>query len=123
MSKKTVETDRELLEMAAKAAGLTGYRYVTSDVEHRLLTERGIRVWNPLKDDGDALRLAVKLGLEVYKGNDEAGDLAGVVYFIEGQSRPKVAMEYHKDHNDAFSATRRAITRAAAEMQLSKEDK
>ena len=61
------DEDKTLLEMAAIAAALTGYRYVTPDVEHRLLSNRGITVWNPLASDGDAMRLAVvaQLGISI----------------------------------------------------------
>ena len=61
----TSKDERTLLSFAAKAAGIVGYRYVTPAVEHRLLTTRGVAVWNPLADDGDALRLAVKLRISV----------------------------------------------------------
>ena len=54
-----MNTDRELLELAAKAAGLNySFEYgCYFDDEY----EQGCD-WNPLDDDGDALRLAVKLG-------------------------------------------------------------
>lgn len=48
-------TDRELLELAAKAAGIKHNPSLSAAC-------RGERIWwNPLADDGDALRLAVKL--------------------------------------------------------------
>lgn len=46
-----MSTDRELLEAAAKAAGVHPH-----DIEC---------TWNPITDDGDALRLAVKLGISI----------------------------------------------------------
>ena len=49
-------TDRELLEAAAKAAGIDYYARAQSG---GMLTDNG--EWNPLTDDGDALRLAVRL--------------------------------------------------------------
>lgn len=61
--------DRELLELAAKAAGISvsdvppwsGYNdregFYTMNMDGSAVTSR----WNPLEDDGDALRLAVKL--------------------------------------------------------------
>jgi hypothetical protein len=64
--------DRELLEMAAKAAGVSG-RFIEETPEDGYpryrcfigkigaLTTR----WNPLTDDGDALRLAAKLKMMV----------------------------------------------------------
>ena len=57
--------DRELLELAAKAAGfgienfLGGREIVRRDPDGQPV------YWNPLKDDGDALRLAVKLRLNL----------------------------------------------------------
>lgn len=68
--------DKELLELAAKAAGIEGQ---FSEDWHVSFGERvndktwgitfwvplsgGTACWNPLTDDGDALRLAHKLGL------------------------------------------------------------
>ena len=54
--------DRELLELAAKAAGIFGVWEEHSDFFD--INTSGIYVdgasflWNPLSDDGDALRLA-----------------------------------------------------------------
>ena len=52
--------DRELLELAAKAAGMTWWRDPKTDSAYwGDAHERYIcSVWNPLTDDGDALRLA-----------------------------------------------------------------
>ena len=98
-------TDRELLELAAKAAGIPlkpdfaeRYDYYMSD---RLM-------WNPLTDDGDALRLAVKLGLTVYQWSDEV-----CVCNEKGTVNENVARV-----GDIYGATRRAIVRAAAEIGM-----
>jgi hypothetical protein len=88
-------TDKELLELAAKAAGVKGKQ------DHYGLWTRGSHeaggtVWNPLTDDGDAMRLAVKLGImgrQSYNGQD-----------------------YEAANKDPYAATRRAIVRAAAEI-------
>ena len=48
------DSDRELLELAAKAAGIDWWR-----------VSEGFDNWNPLTDDGDALRLAGVLLLEI----------------------------------------------------------
>ena len=54
------KSDRELLELAAKAAG---YDYAKHG---GYIVVDGIPGnWNPLTDDGDALRLAVKLGISI----------------------------------------------------------
>ena len=50
-------TDRELLEAAAKAAGMN---HLWVDEIDSVSPE-----WNPLEDDGDAMRLAVGLNLAV----------------------------------------------------------
>ena len=99
------DEDKTLLEMAAIAAGLTGYRYVTPDVEHRLLTDRGITVWNPLASDGDALRLAVKLRLDIDHHQFSVNVWDGYI----GTGRIPSG-------DDPYAATRRAIVRAAAEI-------
>ena len=64
-------TDRELLEAAAKAAGMSGWRWSGSGMSKMLDPSRPTETgsigadWNPLLDDGDALRLVVGLGLAV----------------------------------------------------------
>jgi hypothetical protein len=54
-------TDRKLLELAAKAAGLELWH---EDVFTNGLTQKvnsnGVLRWNPLIDDGDALRLRLE---------------------------------------------------------------
>lgn len=93
-----MNTDLELLELAAKAAGLPWDKWV----------EDGDASWNPLQDDGDALRLAVKLKLSVTVFEDDVG----VGYKLNGIGR----YEEYPIEKDANEATRRAIVRAAAEV-------
>lgn len=69
-------TDKELLELAAKASGVVVARSRLDDpICNDMLVAESVRnpyqkvgSWNPLIDDGDALRLAVKLNisLEIY---------------------------------------------------------
>ena len=110
----TNETDRELLEPAAKAAGLNNLifnhgktnSYHAGSLEY--MTEKHHHTpWNPLNDDGDALRLAVKL--RICLGPNLQLDRA-VAYAEDDpvQSEPYVP--------DPYAATRRAIVRAAAEI-------
>jgi hypothetical protein len=86
-------TDRELLELAAKAAGYWA-------AEFNCPANLPRPDWNPLTDDGDALRLAVKLNLweAVCDGYQHADS----------------------SDSDPYAATRRAIVRAAAEIGRSK---
>lgn len=103
-------TDKELLELAAKAAGVVG-EYRSYYVEAYNKDFFGIAVkgasscgfWNPLTDDGDALRLAVKLDMIV----DVRGDHNAVAVW------PDVVEAIN---GDSYAATRRAIVRAAAEI-------
>lgn len=106
-------TDREMLELAAKAAEwqLCGYSWIgenEGDDECEILESAFVKTnpeqelatkWNPLTDDGDALRLAVTLS------------------FIDDGDWPAVTNEIYTHCNgDWFAATRRAITIAAAKV-------
>jgi hypothetical protein len=104
------ETDRELLELAAKAEGRT-LKYMTQHIEGRE-PEEFIACWNPLTDDGDALRLAVKLRLDVLWADHESSLL------ITNDSWDKHLTVCQKEYftSDPYAATRRAIVRAAAEI-------
>jgi len=99
-------TDRELLELAAKAAGID---YYTRAQSGGMLTDNG--EWNPLTDDGDALRLAVTCG--ICFGPNLDGDRA-VAYGEDGRN----IVELHG--TDPYAATRLAIVRAAAGIGRSK---
>lgn len=95
-------TDRELLELAAKAAGLD----IDFDVccigkygHGRTRFHDIAGWWNPLMDDGDALRLAVQLEIELSFMNGDT--------HADGQS---------EGGPDKKANTRRAIVRAAAEI-------
>lgn len=104
--------DRELLEMAARAAGITG---ITRDGGIELSKDHAKppydwRMWNPLTDDGDALRLAVKLRLEI-----ERSKYSEAVVYV-GKVGDAKFMERLDENADIFAATRRAIVRAAAEI-------
>lgn len=105
--------DRQLLGAAAKAAGYrvngwVGERFYVVD-PNRSDGSFDPFVWAPLTDDGDALRLAVKLRMYVEP-------------WIHGDSacsrvlcRETLIDEPHYG-DDPERATRRAIVRAAAEM-------
>ena len=108
-------TDRELLELAAKAAGMvlgewhgSGYWADMRDSPYGEVA----RHWNPLTDDGDALRLAVKLNLSADFFEDEIA-----VGYTPNCNESEQLTEIVD--NDPYAATRRAIVRAAAEIERS----
>lgn len=104
-------TDRELLELAAKAAGI---KYTIKDgvfVAHGNKNEPPIP-WNPLEDDGDALQLACKLALVVYCDEVEA-------WCEWGELNEDLEYEHHAAAEPQYQgaqSVRRAIVRAAAEI-------
>lgn len=102
--------DRELLELAAKAVGHRvrwhedSYYYgPTMEV---MEDESGGPPWNPLTDDGDALRLAVRLELKI---THRCVD-------VDVSRGHASASEYVPTYFDRSEATRRAIVRAAAKI-------
>ena len=114
-------TDRELLELAANAADIR-YFDITEEgiVEYGANTASGFRYWNPLIDDGDALRLAVSLRftIKVFAERSYEGgfDYPGFVeIWADDDSDDHITTEYVTG-SDYDSTTRRAIVRAAAEI-------
>ena len=110
--------DRELLEMAARAAGYSGVWIKWPGARHPLDVELGFfhgsdgSVWNPLTSDGDALRLAALLNLEV-GWDDKYEKECNVLASIDGGIIYDCSFPYN---GDKLAATRRAIVRAAAEI-------
>lgn len=95
--------DRQLLDLSAKAANIQ--LAWSADPENWPIRKNGAPnkwcSWNPLEDDGDALRLAVALNIL----NKRAC----------GYQWPDVGL-FHEHSDDAYAATRRAIVLAAAEI-------
>lgn len=111
-------TDRELLIAAAKAAGIElvgpvedyivqfDERYTGGFI---IVNDRGGHsAWNPLGDDGDALRLAVALDLVIWECSQFRRAMVEVRY---GKARGEY---WEPVGDDRFAATRQAITVAAA---------
>lgn len=114
-------TDRELLEKAAKAAGMHvlcidgAMRDCTGS--HPSMNVYVAKFWNPLTDDGDALRLFCSMPWLAI----ETSDLAATVRERGNPDEPSRVylmwtewLDKHK--GDLSAATRRAIVRAAASM-------
>lgn len=106
--------DRELLELAAKAAGVTGEWCDCPDcgLGGVLTPDDNGKQWNPLLDDGDALWLTVRLDIELRF--HLAGSVPAVTATCAANSRMPIPREPWG--SDKYAATRRAIVRAAAEI-------
>jgi hypothetical protein len=99
--------DRELLELAAKAAGYSFVTFHGDDVTAWI--GRDPLAWNPLTDDGDALRLAVQLQFDLSLGHRGAS--------VKNWGGRIIAEELcHQDSGEELPCARRAIVRAAAEI-------
>ncbi len=96
-------SDRELLALAAKAAGYDIRIPGNSD----LLLIGGLS-WHPLMDDGDCARLEAACGIDVEWWR------VGVVAHGPETARMREAYADHANHRQA--ARRRASVRAAAEI-------
>jgi hypothetical protein len=110
--------DKELLEFAAKAAGIKALKSPDGILRDctggdPMMNIFAAKPWNPLTDDGDALRLVVKLKIDVCFDFDRVDavyedELYVAEYF------------YQNPPTDKNAATRRAIVRAAAEIGKAK---
>lgn len=126
-----MKTDRELIELAANAIKLSEqlewvenyetWREGSCDYFTGLLVGKYGQQWNPLADNGDALRLAVILQFSIYPPRDaqtptgmhidnSASVYSGSVYSRKGWFTVDI------ENGDIFAATRRAIVIAAAEI-------
>lgn len=109
----TTESDRELLELAAKAAGIEG-RYESwtgqgfmEGIRQKNFEEKCFRVWNPLIYDDHALRLAARLKLNIMQGDFSVG-------VNNEDDIDECALV--RDEGERLAVLRRAITRAAASI-------
>lgn len=101
--------DRELLELAAKAAGID-LQWMGEGRMAACFDPAGENEWwNPLTDDGDALRLMAKLRLDVCRPHSKHAEVC-----VWSDARSDFICE--PDEVDPAAATRRAIVRAAAEI-------
>ena len=106
-------TDKELIELAAKAAGL--HVKVSSNSGRGLKVHGNCNWWNPLTDDGDALRLAVTLLIDV--SHAEVGMKSFVYARAVFNDEIHIGLsEIFDDESERHERVRRAITRAAAHI-------
>ena len=114
--------DRRLLEQAAKAAGLQIVGPVETYIaqpsfEHIggffVRNDRGgDSVWNPLRDDGDALRLAVELRFDL---NFQRTGRERIVQVYSSRIGKWVS-ETYRDNDDSCAVMRKVIVLAAASI-------
>jgi hypothetical protein len=103
-------TDRELLELAAKAAGCKPpHRYSERLNAVMWFSESGFTsIWSPLTDNKDAFELMVELKIDVMHTNTHSPQ-------VHAMADHEVAC-IEDSATDPLAATRRAIVRAAAEI-------
>ena len=99
-------TDREMLELAAKAAGL--HVKVASNSGRGLKVHGNCNWWNPLTDDGDALRLAARLNMDI-----EINEFFVIVYCPSELDCIRIELEIKEEK---MKTARLVITMAAAEI-------
>ena len=112
-------TDRELLELAAKGAGYdfkweSVFGSFSEEVDPTVFDEEGFgQFWNPIDDDGDAFRLAVKLRIKS-RYNEALGQAlawrGGAVELDDNRAN------IEDFSGDECACARYAIVRAAAEI-------
>ena len=119
-------TNRELLELAALAAGYDDAQYQSDEClqyrygftcavwSEKLYDETGTGYWNPLVSDCYAFRLMVKLGMDVYVDNHPEGCRCVEVESVTHNVGRFV--ENFMNHESQEAATRFAIVKCAAEI-------
>jgi len=108
------EEDKQLLMLAAKAVG---YKINESDSLKwlRVSDHDGDWQWNPLVDDGDAIRLAVKLHLDIAFYFDSRFGIHNEVGVYSHHQKHHIK-EGMKINSDELAIVRRAIVCVSAEI-------
>lgn len=110
-----MNADRELLEAAARAAGYAINAFRQSERDELGFGQVGLWIpsestcWNPLINDGHALRLACKLEFQILIVGEGMCE-------VKCPERNLAPVWEHVAGSDTASATRRAIVRAAAAL-------
>ena len=117
-------TDKDLLDLAAKAAGISAYWTVGESIQQwpvfvvscggGMGTMTYEQEWNPLKNDVDAFRLAVYLKISIKY------DHLPMVY--ASRKEHNLWAEIYLSGKDDESRIRRLIVKAAAKIQINKEE-
>ena len=119
-------TDQELIELAAKTVGIKGewvrdtafiqarYSFNVPYDNHGMMTSIE---WNPLREDSDAMRLAINLGMNLMMlpASLKNGFCTVGVGFSNESCSPRITISENYNQGP-YKAVRRAIVRAAAEI-------
>ena len=103
-----MDSDRELLEWAAKAAGLTIARWVDGVPQLASDTHQLGKVWNPRTDNGQAFELAMLVDITVRR-------IDPYVYAI-GKTQHQASQARFDNADDMMAAAREAVFMAAVEL-------
>lgn len=105
-------SDKKLLKLAAKACQWNLEYDDDEELGYIVWADDNVPMyeWNPLTDDGDALRLAVKLNIDLRFYPDSEITEPWVETAADGGSADEALSPA------PYAATRRAILRAAAEI-------
>ena len=106
-------TDRELLELAAKAAEL---EVKWCDATEAFWSTDGYDSFTPLTDDADAFRLAVKLGINVLCLRSTGATGTTAIQCEKDSHKINVGIDEGGCNGDANAAARLAICHVAAEI-------
>jgi len=119
-------TENEMIELAAKAYGFTflGWRIALEGPSRQwaevMDTNHDAPIkWNPLDDDGDALRLLCKRSMRIVENH--GGVYRAVQFTVKAETDNETDHEVEIEWPHTPAATRLAITRAAAAFQQCKE--
>lgn len=105
-------TDREMLELAAKAAGLKEHGWMGPSYCH--VVDNTWATFDPLTDDGDAFRLLCDKSIRIVESN--GGAYRAVQFTVHPETADEAVHEVEIEWPHTPAATRFAITRAAAEI-------
>ncbi|CAB3812125.1 hypothetical protein [Achromobacter denitrificans] len=111
-----MQSDRELLELAAKAAGYELHWRGLNGVLPAIGSRQDQKWWNPLTDDGDAFRLSAKLGLEIRRGKWPSGTRYVSAHRVWNSNDSCYEDDGIAVDPAPYAATRLAIVRAAASL-------
>ncbi len=106
---------RELLEAAARAAGYAVSFKDGATPRWKPSAQVKRIFWNPIDEDGDAMRLAIDLRMQIDISID------GCRIYLSTSEKPIAGCSY-SEVRDLYAATRLAIVRAAAAIDAQRRE-